>query len=81
MNDKTIKRIRKKTRVPGTNMPPRFSFTLRIEQSTHDRLEAMLKGSEMSRNDYISRLIDHDLSLREKLSVLNTPYPQKQHES
>jgi hypothetical protein len=80
MNDQPTKRTRKKRRVPGTDKPPRFSFTLRIEQSTHDRLEAMLAGSEMSRNDYISRLIEHDLSLRQKMSVLNTSYSPKNQE-
>jgi hypothetical protein len=33
----------------------------------------MLESFNGSRNDYIARLIEHDLSLRERMKPLNTP--------
>ena len=69
----TGKRGRRKSRLPGTETPPRVSFSMRLEQSTFERLNSMLQSFEMSRNDYIARLIEHDLALRERMKPLNTP--------
>ena len=46
---------------------------MRLEQRTFERLNSMLQSFEMSRNDYIARLIEHDLALRERMKPLNTP--------
>ena len=67
------KKTRRKRRVPGTDKPPRKSFSLRLEQSTFDRMNAMLKSQEGSRNEYIEQLIQFDLQYRERISPLNTP--------
>ena len=64
---------RKKVRLPGSDTPPRVSFSMRLEASTFNRLNAMLASFQGSRNDYIVRLIEHDLSLRERMKPLNTP--------
>lgn len=69
----TGKKGRKKSRVLGSETPPRVAFSLRLEASTFERLNAMLESFNGSRNDYIARLIEHDLSLRERMKPLNTP--------
>lgn len=66
------KKPRRKRRVPGTDKPPRKSFSLRLEQSTFDRMNTMLKAYKGSRNEYIERLIEFDLQYRERLQPLNT---------
>ena len=73
------KKTRRKRRVPGTDKPPRKSFSLRLEQSTFDRMNDMLKAYKGSRNEYIEHLIEFDLQYRERLQPLNTPVkPDKQ---
>jgi hypothetical protein len=74
MSDKPSqsKKGRKKTRLLGTTTPPRKSFTMRLEAQTFDRLNMMLASFQGSRNDYIERLIEHDLSLRERMKPLNS---------
>lgn len=67
------KKTRRKRRVPGTDKPPRKSFSLRLEQSTFDRMNNMLKSYKGSRNEYIERLIAFDLEYRERIQPLNTP--------
>lgn len=67
------KKTRRKRRVPGTDKPPRKSFSLRLEQSTLERMNAMLKSYKGSRNEYIERLIEFDLEYRERIAPLNTP--------
>lgn len=67
------KKTRRKRRVPGTDKPPRKSFSLRLEQSTFDRMNNMLKLYKGSRNEYIERLIEFDLQYRERIQPLNTP--------
>ncbi|MDR7380438.1 hypothetical protein J2X19_005145 [Rhodoferax ferrireducens] len=67
------KKTRRKRRLPGTDKPPRVSFSLRVEKSTFDRMNKMLKAYKGSRNEYIERLIEFDLSFRERLQPLNTP--------
>lgn len=69
----TGKKGRKKSRVLGSETPPRVAFSLRLEASTFERLNVMLESFNGSRNDYIARLIEHDLSLRERMKPLNTP--------
>lgn len=67
------KKTRRKRRVPGTDKPPRKSFSLRLEQSTLERMNTMLKSYKGSRNEYIERLIEFDLEYRERIALLNTP--------
>lgn len=67
------KRTRRKKRVEGSATPPRRSMVLRLEKSTFDRMNAMLKAYRGSRNDYITRLIEFDLQFRERMQPLNTP--------
>ena len=67
------KKTRRKRRGPGTDKPLRKTFTLRLEQSTFDRMNAMLKSYKGSRNEYIERLIRFDLEYRERILPLNTP--------
>ena len=67
------KKTRRKRRVPGTDKPPRKSFSLRLEQSTLERMNKMLKSYQGSRNEYIERLIEFDLEYRERIAPLNTP--------
>ena len=67
------KKTRKKRRVPGTERPPRKSFSLRLEQNTLERMNNMLERYKGSRNEYIERLIEHDLQYRERILPLNTP--------
>lgn len=69
----TEKKTRKKRRGPGTDNPIRPGFTLRLEQSTLDRLNKMLMSYEGSRNEYIESLIEFDLQYRERIKPLNTP--------
>ncbi len=71
-NNPTGKKGRKKSRVLGSETPPRVAFSLRLEASTFDRLNTMLESFQGSRNDYIARLVEHDLSLRERMKPLNT---------
>jgi predicted HicB family RNase H-like nuclease len=66
------KKTRRKRRGPGTDKPPRKSFSLRLEQSTFDRMNKMLKAYKGSRNEYIERLIEFDLEYRERIQPLNT---------
>lgn len=66
------KKTRRKRRVPGTDKPPRKSFSLRLEQSTFDRMNNMLKAYRGSRNEYIEQLIEFDLQYRERIQPLNT---------
>jgi hypothetical protein len=67
------KKTRRKRRVPGTDKPPRKSFSLRVEEGTFERMNTMLKSYQGSRNEYIERLIEFDLQYRERLKPLNTP--------
>ena len=69
------KATRRKRRVPGTDKPPRKAFSLRLEESTFERMNKMLKSYNGSRNEYIERLIEFDLQYRERLKPLNTPLP------
>jgi hypothetical protein len=64
-----------KRRMPGTSKPPRAAFIQRLEQSTFDRLNAMLESYGGSRNEYVERLIEHDLEYRERIRPLNTALP------
>ena len=66
------KKTRRKRRGPGTDKPHRKSFSLRLEQSTFDRMSKMLKAYKGSRNEYIERLIEFDLQYRERILPLNT---------
>lgn len=70
------KATRRKRRVPGTEKPPRKAFSLRLEESTFNRMNKMLKLYDGSRNEYIERLIEFDLQYRERLKPLNTPLPE-----
>lgn len=67
------KKTRKKRRLPGTDKPPRKAFSLRLEESTFDRMNKMLKSYKGSRNEYIESLIEFDLRYRERIKPLNTP--------
>lgn len=67
------KKTRKKRRLPGTDKPPRKAFSLRLEASTFDRMNKMLKSYKGSRNEYIESLIEFDLRYRERIKPLNTP--------
>ncbi len=67
------KKPRRKRRLPGTDKPPRKAFSLRLEQSTFEQMNAMLKAYQGSRNEYIERLIEFDLEYRARLQPLNTP--------
>ncbi len=69
------KATRRKRRVPGTDKPPRKAFSLRLEESTFERMNKMLKSYDGSRNEYIERLIEFDLQYRERIKPLNTPVP------
>ncbi len=48
---------------------------MRLEESTFERMNKMLKSYNGSRNEYIERLIEFDLQYRERLKPLNTPVP------
>jgi hypothetical protein len=67
------KKTRRKRRVPGTDKPPRKAFSLRLEESTFERMNKMLRSYNGSRNEYIERLIAFDLEYRERIQPLNTP--------
>ncbi len=67
------KKTRRKRRLPGTDKPPRKAFSLRLEESTFDRMNEMLESYKGSRNEYIERLIEFDLQYRETMRPLNTP--------
>lgn len=69
------KKTRRKRRILGTDKPPRKSFSLRLEESTVARMDAMLKSYKGSRNEYIEGLIEFDLQYRERIEALNTPVP------
>lgn len=71
------KKTRRKRRVPGTDRPPRKSFSLRLEASTLERMDKMLASYKGSRNEYIERLIEFDLDYRERIQPLNTPIEAK----
>jgi hypothetical protein len=71
-DQKKEKATRRKRRVPGTATPPRKAFSMRLEESTLDRMNEMLKAYKGSRNEYIERLIEFDLQYRERLKPLNT---------
>jgi hypothetical protein len=66
------KATRRKRRVLGSETPPRKEFSMRLEVSTFDRMNKMLLSYQGSRNEYIERLIEFDLSYRERLIPLNT---------
>lgn len=66
------KKTRRKRRGPGTDKPPRKNFTLRLEESTFERMDKVLEAYQGSRNEYIERLIEFDLQYRERLLPLNT---------
>jgi hypothetical protein len=66
------KATRRKRRVPGTDTPPRKEFSMRLEVATFDRMNRMLLTYQGSRNEYIERLIEFDLSYRERILPLNT---------
>jgi hypothetical protein len=68
---KKEKVTRRKRRVEGSATPPRKEFLLRLEASTVERMNQMLDGQPFSRNQYIERLIEFDLSYRERLMSLN----------
>jgi hypothetical protein len=70
------KKTRRKRRVPGTDKPPRKAFSLRLEESTFERMNKMLRSYNGSRNEYIERLIAFDLEYRERIQPLNTPIKQ-----
>jgi hypothetical protein len=75
MSDKepnTPKATRRKRRVIGTDTPPRKEFSMRLEQSTFERMNRMLLTYQGSRNEYVERLIEFDLSYRERILPLNT---------
>jgi hypothetical protein len=67
------KKTRKKRRLPNSSTPPRVSLTLRMEQSTFNAMDELLKTYKGSRNDYICRLIELDLLHVERFKPLNTP--------
>lgn len=69
------KKTRRKRRIPGTDKPPRKTLTLRLEASTVERMDIMLKSFLGSRNDYIERLIEFDLKYRDSIQPLNTRVP------
>lgn len=66
------KNTRRKRRGPGTDAPQRVQVSLRLEVSTFDRMNKMLSLYKGSRNEYIERLIDFDLSYRDRILPLNT---------
>lgn len=66
-NTQDRKHSKRKKRAPGTDAPPRQSFTLRLEASTVERLDDALRGFKGSRNEYIERLIELDLQYRERM--------------
>lgn len=45
---------------------------MRLEQATFDRMNRMLLTYQGSRNEYVERLIEFDLSYRERILPLNT---------
>ena len=65
------KATRRKRRVPGTDTPPRKEFSMRLEVATFERMNAMLSSYQGSRNEYIERLIEFDLSYRDRILGLN----------
>ena len=67
------KKTRRKRRVPGTEKPPRINVTVRLEEQTFNRMNALLKSFKASRNEYIESLIEFDLDYRERIRPLNTP--------
>lgn len=67
------KKTRKKRRVPGTETPPRVSFTLRMELALFESMVNLLQTFDGSRNDYICQLIELDVKHRERFRALNTP--------
>lgn len=67
------KKTRRKRRVPGTEKPPRINVTVRMEEQTFNRMNALLKSFKASRNEYIESLIEFDLDYRERIRPLNTP--------
>jgi hypothetical protein len=71
------KATRRKRRVVGTATPPRKEFSLRLEVATFERLNQMLSSYQGSRNEYIERLIEFDLSYRDRILPLNTVLPKK----
>jgi hypothetical protein len=73
MNDETPKKTRRKRRVPGTDKPPLKVVTLRLEQKTLQRIDALLASYSGSRNNYIEKLIEFDLDYRDRIQPLNTP--------
>lgn len=66
------KKPRSRRRVPGTDTPPRVSIALRIEQQDLDQMNALLKHSKLSRNDFICGLITAELIQIERFRALNT---------
>jgi len=69
--NKKNKQTRKKRRVEGSATPPRQEFTLRLEQSTFERLNQLVATLPCSRNEYIERLIEFDLAYRQRIEVLD----------
>lgn len=51
---------------------------MRLEESTFERMNKMLRSYNGSRNEYIERLIEFDLQYRERLKPLNTPVPDSE---
>lgn len=45
---------------------------MRLEESTFERMNNLLKSYQGSRNEYIERLIEFDLQYRERIKPLNT---------
>ena len=74
MSDTNKKPIvtRRKRRMLGTDTPPRKEFSMRLEVATFERMNTMLQTYQGSRNEYIERLIEFDLSYRERIAPLNT---------
>lgn len=70
--NKRDKKTRKKRRVEGSATPPRQELTLRLEQSTFDRLNQLVDTLPCSRNEYIERLIEFDLAYRQRIEALET---------
>ncbi len=71
--EKKQRKPRKKKRVVDSATPPRVSFTLRLEQDLFNQLEQLLAHYDGSRNEYIARLIQLDVSHHAKFQFLNTP--------
>ena len=65
------RKTRARRRVPGSDTPPRVSLALRMEQHDHKQMVAVLKNSQLSRNDFICGLITAELAHLERFRMLN----------